>query len=179
VNLAQFFQERFVPELVTATGAGHLGGFTLFQVSCVTLQIVNSTHNRAQRDLPTRTKRKLHVLGGARGIWSLPVRQSQRVNGLSYEKAMSPFSAEIDTIIISTDANPTPGVSRVDFFFGEFYSLNPHTTQIATRTAKTDVSIPTRIPGTTICAAPFFQRTTILHVMTNAIRVLEPGTKPL
>jgi hypothetical protein len=47
--------------------------------------------------------------------------------------------------------------------------------QIATRTAKTDVAIPTRIPGTTIGAAPFFQRTTILHVMTNAIRVLEPG----
>ncbi|KAG1848301.1 CPSF A subunit region-domain-containing protein [Suillus subalutaceus] len=132
--------ERFVPELVAATGAGHLGGFTLFQ-----------------RDLPTRTKRKLHVLGGARGIWSLSVRQSQRVNGLSYEKATGPFSAEIDTIIISTDANPTPGVSR-----------------IATRTTKTDVSIPTRIPGTTISAAPFFQRTTILHVMTNAIRVLEP-----
>ncbi|KAG2030510.1 CPSF A subunit region-domain-containing protein [Suillus americanus] len=132
--------ERFVPELVAATGAGHLGGFTLFQ-----------------RDLPTRTKRKLRVLGGARGIWSLSVRQSQRVDGLSYEKATGPFSAEIDTIIISTDANPTPGVSR-----------------IATRTAKTDVAIPTRIPGTTISAAPFFQHTTILHVMTNAIRVLEP-----
>jgi cleavage and polyadenylation specificity factor subunit 1 len=80
-------------------------------------QTANSTHTQAQRDLPTRTKRKLHVLGGARGIWSLPVRQSQRVNGLSYEKATGPFSAEIDTIIISTDANPTPGVSRVDNLF--------------------------------------------------------------
>ncbi|OJA10745.1 hypothetical protein AZE42_07268 [Rhizopogon vesiculosus] len=135
--------ERYVPELVAATGAGHLGGFTLFQAT--------------QRDLPTHTKRKLHVLGGARGIWSLPVRQSHRVNGLSYEKATSPFAAEIDTIIISTDANPSPGVSR-----------------IATRATKADIAIPTRIPGTTIGAAPFFQRTTILHVMTNAIRVLEP-----
>ena len=49
--------------------------------------------------------------------------------------------------------------------------------QIATRTAANrDVTITTRIPGTTIGAAPFFQRTAILHVLTNAIRVLEPGT---
>jgi len=40
---------------------------------------------------------------------------------------------------------------------------------------KTDIGITTRIPGTTIGAAPFFQRTAILHVMTNALRVLEPG----
>ncbi|KAI9568018.1 CPSF A subunit region-domain-containing protein [Boletus coccyginus] len=137
--------ERYVPELVVATGSGHLGGFTLFQ-----------------RDLPVRTKRKLHVLGGARGIWSIPVRQSHRVNGTSYEKASGGlFAGENDTIVISTDANPSPGVSR-----------------IATRTAKTDLAIPTRIPGTTVGAGPFFQRTAVLHVMTNAIRVLEPdGTE--
>ncbi|KAF8837869.1 hypothetical protein BDN67DRAFT_972360 [Paxillus ammoniavirescens] len=133
--------ERYVPELVAATGSGHLGGFTLFQ-----------------RDLPVRTKRKLHVLGGARGIWSLPVRQSHRVNGTSYEKTGGGlFVGENDTIIISTDANPSPGVSR-----------------IATRAAKTDLAISTRIPGTTVGAGAFFQRTAILHVMTNAIRVLEP-----
>ena len=40
---------------------------------------------------------------------------------------------------------------------------------------KGEITITTRIPGTTIGAAPFFQRTAILHVMTNAIRVLEPG----
>jgi cleavage and polyadenylation specificity factor subunit 1 len=74
----------------------------------------------------TTLLRKLHVLGGARGIWLLPVRQSQRVNGLSYEKATGPFSVEIDTMIISTDANPMPGVLRVDnLFFGTFYSLSP------------------------------------------------------
>lgn len=73
-----------------------------------------------QRDLPVRTKRKLHVLGGARGIWSIPVRQSHRVNGTSYEKASGGlFAGENDTIVISTDANPSPGVSRVR------YSLTP------------------------------------------------------
>lgn len=135
---------------------------------------VNLTHSRGQRDLPTHTKRKLHVLGGARGIWSLPIRQSHRVNGLSYEKAAGPFASEIDTIIISTDANPSPGVSRVSIITLCVLLAKP--SQIATRTTKSDLTIPTRIPGTTIGAAPFFQRTTILHVMTNAIRVLEPGT---
>lgn len=71
----------------------------------------------SQRDLPVRTKRKLHVLGGARGIWSIPVRQSHRVNGTSYEKTSGGlFSAESDTIVLSTDANPSPGVSRVRVF---------------------------------------------------------------
>ncbi|EGO29249.1 hypothetical protein SERLADRAFT_445076 [Serpula lacrymans var. lacrymans S7.9] len=133
--------DRYVPELVAATGSGFLGGFTLFQ-----------------RDLPSRTKRKLHAIGGARGIWSFPVRQQVRVNGLSYERPVNSFESENDTVIISTDANPSPGVSR-----------------IATRTSKSDIAIPTRIPGTTIGAGSFFQRTAILHVMTNAIRVLESG----
>ncbi|TFK49248.1 hypothetical protein OE88DRAFT_1662681 [Heliocybe sulcata] len=134
--------DRSVPELVAATGTGLMGGFTLFQ-----------------RDLPTRVKRKLHAIGGGRGMWALPVRQPLKANGVSYEKAGSQM--ENDTVIVSTDATPSPGLSR-----------------IATRTAKTDITITTRIPGTTIGAAPFFGRTAILHVMTNAIRVLEPdGTE--
>ncbi|KAG6833062.1 hypothetical protein H0H87_011806 [Tephrocybe sp. NHM501043] len=133
--------ERPVPELVAATGSGPLGGFTLFQ-----------------RDLPIRTKRKLHAIGGARGMWSLPIRQPVKAGGITYEHAVDPYHAENDTLILSTDVNPSPGLSR-----------------IATRAAKTDISITTRIQGTTIGAASFFQRTAILHVVTNAIRVLEPG----
>ncbi|KAL0578769.1 mRNA cleavage and polyadenylation factor subunit [Marasmius crinis-equi] len=124
--------DRLVPELVAATGAGALGGFTLFQ-----------------RDLPTRTKRKLHAVGGVRGMWSLPVR------GKSLPRP------EYDTLIVSTDVNPSPGLSR-----------------IGSRTSKGDVNITTRIPGTTVGVSAFFQCTAILQVMTNAIRVLEPdGTE--
>ncbi|TFK70705.1 hypothetical protein BDN72DRAFT_838644 [Pluteus cervinus] len=136
--------DRYVPELVAATGSGPLGGFTMFQ-----------------RDLPIRTKRKLHAIGGARGMWSLNIRQPVKTSGIQYERPINPFHPGNDTLIISTDVNPSPGLSR-----------------ISTRTGKTDISITTRIPGTTIGAAPFFQRTAILHVMTNAIRVLEPdGTE--
>ena len=88
---------------------------------------------------------------------------------------MNPFQAENDTLLLSTDANPSPGFSRVRFFVSVTVSLFIRDfDQIATR-SKNDISIITRIPGTTIGAGPFFQRTAILHVMTNAIRVLEPG----
>ncbi|KAI0088958.1 CPSF A subunit region-domain-containing protein [Irpex rosettiformis] len=136
--------DRPVAELVAATGSDVLGGFTLFQ-----------------RDLPARVKRKLHAIGGGRGVWSLPVRQAVKVNGTTYEKPWNPHYGNNDAVIISTDANPTPGLSR-----------------IACRSPKNDLSITTRIPGTTIAAGPFFQGTAILHVLTNTIRVLEPdGTE--
>ncbi|KAH8992719.1 CPSF A subunit region-domain-containing protein [Lactarius akahatsu] len=136
--------DRFVPELVTATGSNSLGGFTLFQ-----------------RDLPTRTKRKLHAIGGARGVWSLPVRTAVKVNGVPYDRPANPFHAENDSLILGTDAIPSPGFSR----FG-------------TRTPKGDITITNRVQGVTVGAAPFFQGTAILHVLSNAIRVLEPdGTE--
>ncbi|KAI0259707.1 CPSF A subunit region-domain-containing protein [Gloeopeniophorella convolvens] len=136
--------DRFVPELIAATGSGLLGGFTLFQ-----------------RDLPTRTKRKLHAIGGARGVWSLPVRTAIKVNGVPYDRPANPFHAENDSLVLGTDAIPSPGFSR----FG-------------TRTPKGDITITTRVQGVTVGAAPFFQGTAILHVMSNAIRVLEPdGTE--
>ncbi|KXN84455.1 Protein CFT1 [Leucoagaricus sp. SymC.cos] len=130
--------EKPVPELVAATGSGSLGGFTLFQ-----------------RDLPVRKKRKILTISGSRGIWSLPIRQPLRNNSTAYG------GQDNDTLILSTDINPSPGSSR-----------------IATRSPNRDISIKTRTPGLTIGASPFFQRTAILHVMTNAIRVLEPdGTE--
>jgi cleavage and polyadenylation specificity factor subunit 1 len=66
-----------------------------------------------QRDLPARTKRKLHIIGGARGMWSLPVRQPVKVNGVSYERPVNPYQLENDSLIVSTDASPSPGLSRV------------------------------------------------------------------
>ncbi|KAJ7094010.1 CPSF A subunit region-domain-containing protein [Mycena belliarum] len=132
--------DRPVSELVAATGTGSLGGFTLFQ-----------------RDLPIRTKRKLHAIGGARGMWSLSIRQPMNTSGHS----LYPTHPENDTLIISTDINPSPGLSR-----------------LAHRGPKNDITISARTPGTTIGAGSFSQGTAILQVMTNAIRVLEPdGTE--
>ncbi|KAH8830152.1 CPSF A subunit region-domain-containing protein [Flagelloscypha sp. PMI_526] len=120
--------DKYVPVLITATGNGHLGSLSLFQ-----------------KDLPVKVNRRPHAVGGMRGIWSLPIRPSSSTHD------------ERDTLIISTDATPSPGVSR-----------------ISVKGSKTDVTVTTRISGLTIGAAPFFSRTAILHVMTNAIRVLAP-----
>jgi hypothetical protein len=46
-------------------------------------------------------------------MWSFPVRQSVNVNGVAYDKPSNPFRVENDSIIVSTDANPSPGLSRV------------------------------------------------------------------
>ncbi|KAF7292889.1 Cleavage and polyadenylation specific protein [Mycena indigotica] len=131
--------DRAVPELVAATGSGVVGGFTLFQ-----------------RDLPVVVKRKLHALGGTRGIWSLPIRAITKSAGDNGDP-----QSQNDTLLISTDATPTPGLSR-----------------LAHRGPKGDITISVRIPGLTIGVGSFFQRSAILHVTTNSIRVLEPdGTE--
>ncbi len=70
-----------------------------------------------QRDLPALNKRKLHVIGGARGLWSLSIRQPVKASGISYEKPMNLYHGEDDSLILSTDINPSPGLSRVGFFF--------------------------------------------------------------
>jgi cleavage and polyadenylation specificity factor subunit 1 len=106
-----------VPELVAATGSGHLGGFSLFQVCLARMNGDACSRQVPQRDLPTRLKRKLHIIGGGRGMWSFPVRQSVNVNGVAYDRPANPYRPEHDTIIVSTDANPSPGLSRVRIKF--------------------------------------------------------------
>ncbi|KZP09324.1 hypothetical protein FIBSPDRAFT_964078 [Athelia psychrophila] len=126
---------------LAATSAGSLGGLSLFQ-----------------RDLPLKTKRKLHAIGGAWGMWSLPLKQSVKVNGVSVEKpSADPHQTDNGTLILATDANPSPGSSR-----------------IATKAVRGDINITTRMQIATVGAALFFQRTAILHVVANAICVLEP-----
>lgn len=46
-------------------------------------------------------------------MWSLPIRQPAKAgSGISFER---PVQLENDTLLISTDANPSPGLSRVSF----------------------------------------------------------------
>ncbi len=96
LHLLNMSQDRQVPELIAATGSGHLGSFHLFQ-----------------KDMPTRSKRKLHAIGGGRGLWSLRIRQQVKTGGATFERPSNPFNSDNDTVIISTDANPSPGLSRV------------------------------------------------------------------
>ncbi|CAE6490781.1 unnamed protein product, partial [Rhizoctonia solani] len=117
--------DRYAPELIACTGAEYTGGFTLFQ-----------------KDLPTRIKRKVPAIGGARGVWSIALRKSQ--------------AHELDTVVVSTDLAPSPGISRV------------------AKASGNEVQILARTPGLTMAAGAFFQQSCVAQITTNSIRLLEP-----
>ncbi|KAG8903754.1 mRNA cleavage and polyadenylation factor subunit [Tulasnella sp. 403] len=125
-------EDRPSPELIACTGVGHLSGFTRFT-----------------KHLPTRTKRKVPAIGGAQGVWSMFVKRASN-------SKMDRSNADVrDTIIISTNAAPAPGLSRV-----------------ITTTSNGDVTILSRATGVTITAAPFFQNTRFVQVMNDRLRLM-------
>lgn len=122
--------------------------------------------------MPTRVKRKLHKLSGNRGVWSFPVRRAMKVAGMNIERP-SGAAADWDTVVVSTDGTPAPGLSRVSILQPRDIFACVNSVQVAVRDSRDDADILTRLPAVTIGAAPFFQRTAILQVLTSALRVLE------
>lgn len=59
-------------------------------------------------------------------MWSLAVRQAVKVNGSTYEKPSNPHTGGHDAVILSTDANPSPGFSRVSSTFRSCVGLITH-----------------------------------------------------
>lgn len=55
-------------------------------------------------------------------MWSLAVRQAVKVNGSTYERPSNPHYGGNDAVILSTDANPSPGLSRVGRLLDAFGS---------------------------------------------------------
>jgi cleavage and polyadenylation specificity factor subunit 1 len=113
--------DKPVPELVSSTGVGKLGGFTLWQST-----------------LPIYVKRKIHAICGTRGVWSLAVKQPiSSSGGGSSSKGIGRGGAarggggnedeRWDTVLIGTDGVPSPGLSRVSLFFslGVLVLLSP------------------------------------------------------
>jgi cleavage and polyadenylation specificity factor subunit 1 len=49
-------------------------------------------------------------------MWSLPIRPPPKTAGSTPERPLDSLKAENDSLIISTDVNPSPGLSRVSFF---------------------------------------------------------------
>ncbi|KAG8724310.1 mRNA cleavage and polyadenylation factor subunit [Ceratobasidium sp. 395] len=122
--------DRYSPELVVCTGAEHVGGFTLFQ-----------------KDLPSRTKRKVPAIGGARGPWPIALRTKSSGPG------------ELDTVVVSTDLAPSPGISWIAKTSGGTAG---------------DVQTLARTPGLTMAAGPLVQQGCIARIITNSILLLEP-----
>ncbi|KAJ3764362.1 CPSF A subunit region-domain-containing protein [Lentinula raphanica] len=129
--------DKPTPILIAATSTSHHGGFTLFQ-----------------KDLPVKvTKKRMHILGGTKGLWSFVLqKKSEKEKGNGSVNGGERDTKEI-MMIISTDATPNPGFSRV--------------------TNISNGDITSRIQGTSIGAGPFFGGMVVLQVMTGSIRVLE------
>lgn len=129
-----------------------------------------------KKHIPMRTKRKLPVIGGSQGIWSISVKRSTNAN---MDKANSDGR---HTMILSTNATPAPGLSRVSNMASSQSRsrLVSHvimwSDQIMTAKSSGDLQIIGRTPGITIAAGAFFQNTCVVQVLTDAIRLLEPGT---
>lgn len=111
-------------------------------------------------------KRKVPAFGGARGVWSIALRKTHGPEGL-------------DTVVVSTDLAPSPGISRVCFLFCCAVMHTHVCGQIAKTTAAGDVQILARTPGLTIAAGAFFQQGCIAQITTNSIRLLESGADPI
>ncbi|KAJ4491198.1 CPSF A subunit region-domain-containing protein [Lentinula edodes] len=150
--------DKPTPILITATSTYQHGGFTLFQ-----------------RDLPVKvTKKRMHILGGTKGLWSFALQKKvEKGSGTGHHNGTGNSNGgERDTkdvmMIISTDANPSPGFSRITI--PPPSSTTPSTPSIA-NISNNDITA--RIQGTSIGAGPFFGGVVVLQVMTGSIRVLE------
>ncbi|KAJ3784599.1 CPSF A subunit region-domain-containing protein [Lentinula aff. detonsa] len=142
--------DKPVPILVAATSTSHHGGFTLFQ-----------------KDLPVKiTKKRMHILGGTKGLWSFALqKKTEKGSGSGGGSSNGERDTKETMIIISTDANPNPGFSRITI--PPSMSSKPSIANIS------NSDIIARIQGTSIGAGPFFGGMVVLQVMTGSIRVLE------
>jgi cleavage and polyadenylation specificity factor subunit 1 len=97
------------PLLITASGLGQLGGFSLLRVRQI--HLLNALLlTPIQRVMPTRMKKKMPTIAGRKGIWSMRISQETRTGSKSSTKsAPSPLD---DNLLFSTDATPATA-SRV------------------------------------------------------------------
>ncbi|KAG8780231.1 mRNA cleavage and polyadenylation factor subunit [Ceratobasidium sp. 428] len=84
-----------------------------------------------------------------RGTWTLVIALRTKSSG----------PGELDTVVMSTDLAPSPGI----FWIAK-----------TTGGAAGDIQTLARTPGLTMAAGPFFQQGCIARITTNSIRLLEP-----
>lgn len=168
-----------MPELVAATGSGVLGGFTLFQVESPTFIIPEPSLTGVVSSVISQYGRKGNCmpLAAHAECGLCPCDNLSKLMACRTTVQSTPTKPR--TIPSLSAPMPTPpldhhgSVKSVHAMRALWYLLP--TVQIASKTPKGDLNITTRMHVTTVGAAPFFQRTAILHVVTNAICVLEPG----
>jgi cleavage and polyadenylation specificity factor subunit 1 len=116
---------------------------------CVTSHFrVNCTYANDQRGVPITKRRRFNELSNAEAVWFLPIQRptGQRLRGIP--------DNERSTLLFSSEGTQT----RI---FALSSKINPE--QIG------------RIAGITINAAPFFQRSCVVHVSPSEVNLLDSG----
>jgi hypothetical protein len=176
-----------VPELVAATGSGSLGGFTLFQVrSRIPNPVTHSQLTMSHSYPPGAEARpsdphKAQVARDRRGTWGVVALGAHGGKGqrCAVRPSREPISCRERLLNPRDRRYPVPGVlarEHVSSLLKHSHRPDADPGQFGTRNSKGDITITTRVQGVTVGASSFFQGTAILHVLSNAIRVLEPGT---
>lgn len=106
----------------------------------------------------------MHILGGQRGVWCFALAGGNTKGAGDKVPKAKPIPG-VRGMIISTDANPSPGMSRIAI---------PSSNATGTNSFN-DITILARTPGTTIGAGPFFGGTAIVQVVTGASGVTGTG----
>jgi cleavage and polyadenylation specificity factor subunit 1 len=116
---------------------------------CVTSHFhASGTHPDYQRGVPITKRRRFNELSNAEAVWFLPIQRhtGQRLKGIP--------DNERSTLLFSSEGTQT----RI---FALSSKINPE--QIG------------RIAGITINAAPFFQRSCVVHVSPSEVNLLDSG----
>lgn len=110
------------------------------------------THADNQRGVPITKRRRFNELSNSEAVWFLPIQRhtGQRLKGIP--------DNERSTLLFSSEGTQT----RI---FALSSKINPE--QIG------------RIAGITINAAPFFQRSCVVHVSPSEVSLLDSGKLPL
>lgn len=98
----------------------------------------------------------MHILGGQRGVWCFAL-AGGNTKGAGDKVTKAKPVAGVRGMIISTDANPSPGMSRIAI----------PSSNATTASSFADITILARTPGTTIGAGPFFGGTAVVQVVTG------------
>ncbi|EJT99386.1 hypothetical protein DACRYDRAFT_17537 [Dacryopinax primogenitus] len=140
--------DRPTPKLVCSTPEGERGAWTVYE-----------------NGLPIRVKRRVPAVAGTRGIWSLRVRRGDRARrGGRRERGEREWAdgEERDNLIVSTDATPSPGISRT-----------------ITVDSRGELQIISRLPALTLAAGVFFSHTCVMQVTPDSLHLLDGDGKEL
>ncbi len=158
--LTFYLKEKPATELITVTGYGRLGGFTYL----------------IEEKSPYADEKESARCGRSKGRL-VPTKSPDRLFKCSFKLFACCNATRYGLRACKYRRNSEPRAYLCESFVScclKYFVSIDHFSVRCSHFADS-VTITTRITDTTIGAAPFFQRTAIVHITAGMIRVLEPG----